>query len=49
MAVVDSRGLLDSFPNRKPPKPNGEAQSGRGDDQITSGNLLDFVVMGEEG
>jgi hypothetical protein len=49
MAAVDSGGLFDSYPKRKPPKTNGEAQRGRGDDQVTFGNLLGFVVRGEEG
>lgn len=48
MAAVDTRGLFDCFPNREPPKTNGEAQRGRGDDQVTFGDLLGFVVGGEE-
>lgn len=49
MSAVDPHSLFDSFPNREPPKANGEAQRDRGDDQVTIGNLLGFVVRGEEG
>ncbi|KAL4723825.1 hypothetical protein ACLX1H_009469 [Fusarium chlamydosporum] len=49
MALVYLERLPASLPDGKPAEADGEAQRSTGDDQVTSGNLLRFVVGREEG
>jgi hypothetical protein len=49
MALVYLERLPASLPGSEPSEANGEAQRSRGDDQVTSGNLLSFVVGRKEG
>jgi hypothetical protein len=49
MALINLPGLPNGLVDSQPSKTNREAQRRRGDDKVTSRNLLGFVVGGEEG
>jgi hypothetical protein len=49
MALIYLERLPAGLPEGKPTKADGKTQRCRGDDQITSGNLLSFVVGRKEG
>lgn len=48
MALIHLPGLPDGLEDSQPPKTKREAERRRGNDKVTSRNLLSLVVGGEE-